>query len=90
MIHRFRDRRDPDKALLCEVDTLFHQADDLGELPKVIVLRGSQRVIFEERNDAFGQVPQSLDDKPVQVLPVVVDPTIDRDRSASEKGFQVP
>ena len=77
MIHRFRDRRDPDKTVPCEVYALFHQGDNLGKLPKVIFLRGSQRVIFEERNDVLGQVPQPLHDKPVQVFPVIVDPTVD-------------
>lgn len=89
MVHGLDDRCDPGKTVHREMAALLHQSNHRRELSKLIELRGSQRVIFEERNDALAEVCQSPDDISVHVFPMVVAAAIDRHASASEERLQI-
>lgn len=85
MVHRLLDLCDLAKAFSREMHPTIHHAEDLSELQKVLELRRSQWICFEERHDGAAQmllVPHVVDKK---ILTVVVVPAVAIDASASEE-----
>jgi len=89
MVHGLRDLRDADKSIHAEVESPAHHANDHCELPKLISLRRSQWMLFEERHDAVRQVLEAPDIESVQVLSVVVVASVDADATALEELLHV-
>jgi len=71
------------------VETTFHHPNDLCELPKVIGLRRSQWMLFEERNDTSGKISRRSHVEPEEILPVIVVSPIDANATASKELLQL-
>ena len=89
MIHRFCYLTDLDQARPCQVLPSIYQIDDSYELVEVFPLRGSQRMFLEKRDYHIPQVRKSPDVIPVQILPVIILPTIHVHLAASEEADKV-
>jgi hypothetical protein len=82
MIHRLHDPGDVGHAFHAQVDSLLHHAHDRGELPKLIGLRRSQWICFEERDDDLPQMSRVVDNVSEQILAMVVSPAVTVDLAA--------
>lgn len=89
MIHRFCYLTDLDQARPCQVLPSIYQIDDSYELVEVFPLRGSQRMFLEKRDYHIPQVRKSPDVIPVQILPVIILPTIHVHLAASEEAAKL-
>ena len=89
MVHRLHDLGDVGHAIHRKVDTRLHHAHDRGELPKLIGLRRSQWISFEERDDGFSQLCRIVNNVREQILSVVVMPAIAVDLSAPEVALDL-
>ena len=89
MVHRLDDLRDLDETWHREVPALIHELDDPSELGEVVSLRRPQWVLREERNDDVPQIAVPIHAVAVQVLPMVVPPTVDVHTSTAEETHQV-
>ncbi len=76
-------------SALSQVSPLIHELDDSYELLEVFLLRSSQRMFEEERDYHVPQVRKSADVVPVEILPVIVLPTIHVHFAASEEAAQL-
>src|SRR5947209_10145716 len=88
-VHRLGDLRYPDQSFDRQVFAKLHPYDDVGELLEVVPLRGSQRVLLEERDDGLPQVSEPLHAIPKDVLSVVVVPTVAKDLATPEESDKV-
>ena len=89
MIHRLGDLGDLGEAMPRQVSSLIHQIDDSYELLEVFPLRRSQRMFLEKRDYHIPQVRKSPDVIPVQILPVIILPTIHVHLAASEEAAKL-
>ena len=72
VIHGFCDLGNLDHPLMREMNIELHETNTLSELDEVKLLRSSQRVFFEERDDYFDQIVSSSNTESIQVIFVVV------------------
>src|SRR6266568_1998834 len=77
------------KSIRRQMSTFGHESDHLGEDDEVSGLGHSQRVCFEERDDAPAQISVAADPEPEHVLRVVVVPAIATDRTTNEEALQL-
>jgi hypothetical protein len=89
MVHGLRDLRDIDQAILSKMEPFLHHAHDLCKPSELLGLRRSQRILFEERNNAATQVIESPDAISVEMLTMIVVSAIDTNTAASEEGLQL-
>lgn len=89
MVHRLRYAGDCGQARHREMATLDHQPNDTGELFKLTLLCRSQGVHFEKRNDVAHKITERPDIVAVQVLPMVVMPTVPADMATPEESLQL-
>jgi hypothetical protein len=89
MIHGLHDLRDPRETLHRSMEALLLHANDACELVKVIDLRRSQWICFEERDDAVDEILWRPDIVPVEILPVVVVSHVDVHLTATEERLQL-
>ena len=84
-VHRLSDLCDPYEPRRAQMDAAIDQLDTSRELLEVPLLRGTHRVLVEERNDPLDQVSAFAHDVPIQVLAVVVVPAIRYDLTHPEE-----
>ena len=77
-IHRLSDLDDLNQPFTGQMMTAFDQLDTLRELLKVFLLRGVHRVSLEEWNYHFQQILPLSDNVTIQVLFVVIVPSVNQ------------
>ena len=87
-VHRLRDLGDLHEPIRAQVATAVDHLDASCELLKVPLLRGTQSVLPEERNDPLQQIRTPAHDIAIQVLAMVVIPTIRYDLSHPEESLE--
>jgi hypothetical protein len=85
LIHRLRDLRDFDQAGRCQMPTGLADLKTTNELLEVVPLRCLKRVGLEERGDHVEKINPSTHGVSIQVLLVVVVPSVDVDGAHSEE-----
>jgi hypothetical protein len=88
-IHRLSDFRDLYKALMRPVQARVDQSYAAGELFEVLLLRRAHSVRLEERNDRADQVRATSHRVSIQVLPVVVVPSVRQHAAHTEELHQL-
>jgi hypothetical protein len=89
MVHRLRDRRDLDQSLPGQVSI---NGDDLhtpSEGLEVVLLRGPQWMVLEERNDRLQQISSATYGVLAEVLPMVVTPPVHIDTPNPEEALEL-
>jgi hypothetical protein len=71
------------------MDLGLHHTNDHRKPPELLVLRRSQRILFEERKDTARQVLESSHIKSIEVLAMIVMTSVDEDVTASEEPLQI-
>ena len=75
-IHRLGDLRNLNQALRAQMSTAIDELNHLSKLGEVVLLRGSHRMIAEERDHDLEEVAPLPDDVSQQVLPVMSSPSM--------------
>ena len=88
-VHGLCDLGDTDEPFVAQVHAVIDQLDTPRELLEVPLLRGMHRVSPEERNDPLDQVDAFTHDISVQVLAVVVVPTVRYDLAHPEERSEL-
>ena len=86
-IHRLNNLRDLHQTIHGQVVTGSNEFDAVCELREVVTLRGPQRIRAKEGNDRFEKIIPSLHVIAVQMLPVVVVPSVDADAADTEEAL---
>jgi hypothetical protein len=89
VVHRLCDLRDLDQAGHREMPARVADLNAACEALEVGPLRGAKRVLPEERDHDLEQLIAGANDEPVQMLLVVVVPSIDRDGADSKEVPQL-
>jgi hypothetical protein len=76
MVHRFEQLQNRDQTPSLQVPPIADDRQALRKRLVVVSLRGSKRVLLEERNDYASQLFEPADVVSVQILLVVVGPPI--------------
>jgi hypothetical protein len=71
------------------MDFGFHHANNRGEFPELPDFRRSQRILFEERDDAVWQVSKGSHIVSIEILSMVVVTPVDEDVTAAEVLLQI-
>jgi hypothetical protein len=79
VVHGLRDFGDLDQSLRRQMSAALADLDAFGELFEITSLRSAKRICLEERNDHPKEILPPAHDVAIQVLLVVVMPTIDTD-----------
>ena len=88
-IHRLRNLCDVRQTRVGQMYTAIDQRNAAGELLQIPLLRGTQRVLLEERNDRADQVAPPPHHVTIQVLLVVVVSPIGDDASHTEEALEL-
>jgi hypothetical protein len=86
VIHRLRDLCDLDQAKPGQVSTSILELDDSRELLEIVLLRSSQWIFPEERNDYVPQMYMSNDAVSKEVLSMIVLTVVHSDAAATEEA----
>jgi hypothetical protein len=76
-IHRLDDLDDLQQPAAGQMATAGHELDAMSELLKVEPLGRPERILAKERNDPLEEILSTTHDVAVQVLPMVVRPSVD-------------
>ncbi len=76
-VHRLSDLSDLDKTQLGQMKTSINRHYTPCELLEVLLLRGTKRILTEERYDRLQKIAPPLHDETIKVLLVVVIPSVD-------------
>lgn len=85
MVHRLLYLSDLTESVNREMQTLIDHLDDSSETKKIVQLRRSQWICFEERHDDPAQVSLVPHVVTKKILTVVIVPAVPVDVSASEE-----
>ena len=85
MVHRLRDRRDLDETLAGQVSIGGDDLHTPRERIEVVLLRGTERILLEERDDRLQQVSPASNGVLAEVLTMVVMPPVDVDATDPEE-----
>ncbi len=89
MIHCLRELSDLDQPLGREMSAALADLHAEGKLLEIVVLRCPKRIRSEERNDHLEEIFPSAHRVAMEMLFVVVAPSIDTDGPDAEEGAQI-
>jgi hypothetical protein len=89
VVHRLRDLGDLNETVDCQMTSRSHDLEAFHESLEVFPLRRSKRMLLEEGHDDLSEVGPSNHGVPMQMLPVVVAPSIHGHASHAEELLQL-
>src|SRR2546425_11811524 len=88
-VHRLHYLEDLDQTAACSMSAVGHHLDAAGKRFEVSTLRSAQRMLPEEWDDHFQQLPSCSDGVAVQMLSVIVVAVVDQHAPDAEEPLQV-